>query len=60
MKQIRYTIVIDDSGHDYYIPVNQTDNWEQWIGSEEWELGEVPDYAGYIDGNFTFTDPETT
>lgn len=55
----RYTIVNDDSGHDYYIPVEKTSEWENWIGSDEWEMGEVPEYAGYIDGTFTFTEPKT-
>lgn len=55
----RYIIVNDDSGDDYYIPAEKSDHWEGWVGSEAWEMGDVPEYAGYIDGTFTFTDPQT-
>lgn len=54
----RYVIVNNDSGDDFYIPVEKKEEWNAWLFSEAWEMGDTPDYAGYIDGTFTFTDPQ--
>jgi hypothetical protein len=58
---IRYRICGDDSGHEYFVPVDQEELFESWVASfndgEEFEY-EGPDFeANRIDGRFTFTDP---
>ena len=55
---IRYQLVGDDSGHDYAIPVSKVDDWYKWMDSEDAELGDVPDWALRVEGDFTFTNPE--
>ena len=54
----RYCITVDDSGHEYVIPVDQNDNWNTWLAhaieTDEWEL---PDYANRVEGNLTFEKP---
>lgn len=57
---IRYCIVGDNSGHEYYIPTDRADDWNEWLGIDEddersWDC---PAYAVRIDGRFTFTDPK--
>lgn len=56
---MRFKIVGDNSGHDYYIPVERSGEWETFIGLDENDEAswDVPDYAVRIDGRFTFTDP---
>jgi hypothetical protein len=63
LMSLRYLIVSDNSGHDYYIPVDRSDEWAAWLDTAEdadcvWVLPEVPEYAKRIDGRFTFTDPK--
>ena len=59
----RYKICADDSGHDYYIPVEQVDEFYEWVRSFEDE-DHQESYSGRefdnnrIDGTFTFTDPQ--
>jgi hypothetical protein len=52
----------DDSGHEYFIPVEQEKMFEAWVAAEEAyeEVGyEGEDFeANRIDGRFTFTDPQ--
>lgn len=55
----RFTIVWDNSGHKYYIPVDKSNDWDAFMALEEddeksWD---VPSFAKMIDGRFTFTDP---
>lgn len=58
--EVRYRLVGDDSGHDYVVPVDKTDEWYQWMDSEAAELGdEPPEWARIIAGTFTFTNPES-
>jgi hypothetical protein len=45
-----YTIVDDDSGHSYVIPVSKKKAWSAWIGSADWDDGDVPDWAAAIGG----------
>jgi hypothetical protein len=57
MKRLR--IVDDDSGHHYVIPAERREEWDQWIGSEAWEDGDVPEWAKRLNmhqSNHTFTD----
>lgn len=55
---LRYKMVGDESGHEYAIPVDKSDDWEEWLNSEAAELGdELPDYAIIVGGYFSFTDP---
>ena len=58
----RYKILSDDSGHEYFVLVEQEKLFDEWVASYEEEdfdgdyLG--PDFnANRIDGRFTFTDP---
>lgn len=62
-EPIRYCLCSDDSGHKYFIPVNQVEDFYAWVVSFEEvyaDLGyEGPDFeANRIDGRFTFTDPK--
>lgn len=62
MEEIRYEIAGDNSGHEYYIPVDKSDHWYEWLELPDddplsWE---EPDYAVRIDGGFSFTNPRCT
>jgi hypothetical protein len=58
----RYRIMSDDSGHEYFVPVEQEQQFEQWVAYTEEVFADL-DYDGpefdvnRIDGRFTFTDP---
>jgi hypothetical protein len=56
----RYSICGDNSGHDYFIPVEQVDEFYKWAEAGEDEESYI-DLSKYddnrIDGKFTFTDP---
>jgi len=55
----RYEICGDESGHEYFIPVEQVEKFYLWVEASEQDC----DYTGptfeenRIDGTFTFTDP---
>lgn len=51
-----FQIVGDDSGHEYVIPIVRRAHWAQWIDSQDWQDGIVPEYAERIDGHFTILD----
>lgn len=55
----RYFIGVDNSGHQYAVPVAKENEWQAWCDlPEDDEAGwEPPEYAIRIDGRFTFTDP---
>jgi len=55
----RYCIMGDDSGHEYFVPVDQVRTFEAWVESSYENVGyEGPDFEeNRIDGRFTFTDP---
>lgn len=62
---LRYRIMSDDSGHEYFIPTDEETIFEGWLQTfdDDWDdefqtyLG--PDYEkNRIDGNFTFSDPK--
>lgn len=61
MSEQRYRILGDDSGHQYFIPVEQEKLFELWLKTfdEDWDSEyEGPDFnENRIDGRFTFTDP---
>lgn len=56
---MRYRIVGDNSGHQYYIPVDREAEWDTFmeIDEDDERSWTVPDFAARIDGRFTFTDP---
>jgi len=62
----RYRICSDDSGHEYFIRVDQTELFEAWVESFDDQDGELTPYTGpdfedsRIDGRFTFTDPKVS
>lgn len=43
-----YTLVNNESGDWYVIPVDRVDEWEQWLYPEDGEIGDVPDWAEYV------------
>jgi hypothetical protein len=52
----------DDSGHDYYIRVQDVDLFEAWVeyyaSEDDGPKYNGPDFTdNRIDGTFTFTDP---
>lgn len=55
----RYEIVSDNSGHEYYIPVDRYNDWANFmeIDEDDDRSWRVPYFAIRIDGRFTFTDP---
>jgi hypothetical protein len=55
VKQQRYTVISDDSGHDYVIPAERVAEWWTFVGDAD--ACEAPDWAKRIDGGrLTFTD----
>ena len=56
----RYRIMSDNSGHEYFIKVEDEKLFEAWVEATE---ADETDYEGpdfdenRIDGRFTFTDP---
>lgn len=57
---MRYRIVGDNSGHQYYIPVENQAEWDAFMELDEDDESswDVPSFAVRIDGRFTFTDPK--
>ncbi len=55
----RYRIVGDNSGHEYFIPADKSDDWNKWaeIDEDDERSWDAPSYATRIDGRFTFADP---
>jgi len=50
-----FTIVDNDSGDQYVIPVDKLTHWYgEWMYSEQYESGDTPDYAVYCGGRVTF------
>jgi hypothetical protein len=45
-----YVLTNDDDGHNYVIPKAREAEWEMWIHSKAWELGDVPEYAEAVGG----------
>lgn len=60
-KEQRYKICGDNSGHEYFIRVQDVDIFYKWVDSFEFDFNgeyEGPDFDdNRIDGTFTFTDP---
>ena len=60
-KPQRYRIMGDESGHEYYVPVELEGQFDAWVKSFEEDDEGGYDGPGFdenrIDGRFTFTDP---
>jgi hypothetical protein len=61
---IRYRIRGDNSGHKYFVPVDQEEIFDLWLRTFEDDFDpefnhyDGPDFdENRIDGRFTFTDP---
>lgn len=52
----RYCTVGDDSGHEYFCPVDRKEDFYKWVYSDD--DSETPAYATRIDGRLTFADPK--
>lgn len=50
-KEEEFILVQDDSCHWYIIPENREGDWDDWLESDEIELGCVPGYAVPINGS---------
>jgi hypothetical protein len=61
MTQQRYKLVSDNSGHDYVIPVEKSDDWYKFMDLDEDDPAswDVPEWARMVEGGLTFTDPQT-
>lgn len=57
-KETWYTLVNDDSGHEYVIPVDREDEWDIWLSGDGPEYGVVPDWADEKEGHFKFKEYE--
>lgn len=54
-KKVEYTLVGNDSGDEYVIPLDKLEHWyDEWMHSEDYELGNTPNYAVYVGGRLTF------
>ena len=58
-KEQRYQLVSDNDGHEYTIPVEQVEEFYEWLEDEERSTYEESDkYEDRrVDGVLTFTDP---
>ena len=56
-KTQRYFLADNESGDKYAVPVERQADWDKWIYGPDWENGITPDWAIYLDGFWTFTDP---
>lgn len=45
-----YMITSDNDGHYYVIPVDKTEEWDEFCESPDYENVELPDYADEIGG----------
>ncbi len=57
---MRYVLVEDDDCHWYIIPKDRIKEWYEWFHTEDYELGNCPNWAYSIGGSYTqveFTDP---
>jgi hypothetical protein len=57
----RFRLVADHSGHDYVIPVERGEEWDEFLAIPEGDPQSwtVPRWALRVDGNLTFTDPQS-
>ncbi len=60
--ELRRYAIMNDESHDWAVPMEYENLWDEWIGSDEWELGALPegiseDEVIRIDGTFTFVLP---
>lgn len=53
MKNTKYCLVGDDSGHDYVIPANHYEEWYELIEDED----DIPDWAIHVDSGLVFENP---
>ena len=61
MKETRYFVDRDESGDYYCVPVNQKEQWQEWIDGGYEESDTPPGDIFYIGGHascITFTNPE--
>lgn len=59
-KVEKFTLVSDDSGHNYVIPADKEAEWDEFVQDEEaMESGEEKPYANSVEGLFYFYFPET-
>lgn len=50
-----FTIVDNDCGDEYVIPLSKLNHWyQEWMHSENWEMDLTPKYATYIGGRLKF------
>ena len=56
---MRYRLVGDNSGHEYYIPIDRTKEWAAFnaLSDDDPASWTVPTFAVMIDGTFTFAEP---
>lgn len=54
----RYKLCSDDSGHEYFVPIDKVDEFYAWVEDVYTEKEYSVDFEdNRIDGRFTFTDP---
>lgn len=53
-----FTIISDNDGHYYVIPVDKKEDWTRYLNSEESELGYIPMYAKPVGGCLTLLEFE--
>ena len=50
-KRQEYMLVRDNDGHWYVIPAGRDEEFDAWCESDEYELGETPEWADRIGGS---------
>lgn len=56
---MKYIGVIDDSGHEYVIPVKHEDDWWRFIDSlGDDDCADVPEWAHRVNGQISFDEYE--
>lgn len=55
MKPQRFTILYDDFGYWYFVPVEKKAEFQYWAGDPDYN--ELPKYAVRVDGKFSFENP---
>ena len=58
---MKYFLSSDDSGHQYAIPVKDSEEWEYWLDlpSDDPMSWDAPDFAIPVEGTLTFENPLT-
>lgn len=52
-----FRLAFDEDGHEYVIPEDREQDWQDFLNSPAYHDGEMPDYAHRFEGDFLFAWP---